>query len=455
MVAPDSTEQLDTWAEIAAYLGISVREAQYREKSDGLPVRRGAGTKPRVWALRSELDAWRLNGSEGAPAPIPTTDPAPADAAFAHTVEDNSGRAVQWGRRAIIGAAALAATAGAAKLILGIRKPRVERAVLTGSLLTALDGLNNPIWTHRFVGNLRETTDTDLPWRVQVIDLEGNGRPGVLAVCSYVPQAAAPQPTMDEISYFTPDGRLKWTLPCRPDMLDFDGKQFEPAWVCSGVIAVPAGKPQDLWVGVRHGWRWPGSVMRVDAGGDASVQFANSGYVETLCRVTRPDGEFVVVAGENNAFDRSFVAVLGVNDPPSCSPAGGAERCHFANAPAGSPRDYVLFPTTEMLAAGDAPYSAVLNVNSTNDGGFVVWVGAGGGNLAELLYEFSAAAEPRNVMPSAGCPRVHRRLEAEGKLHHTWADCPERHAPLTLRHWRRGSGWQDQPIPWRGATDRG
>jgi hypothetical protein len=287
-----------------------------------------------------------------------------------------------------------------------------------------------------------------------VIDLEGNGRPGVLSVCSYVPQAAEPQPTLDEISYFAPDGRLKWTLPCRPDLLDFDGKQFEPAWCCSHAITVPVGRRQALWVGIHHGWRWPGCVMRVDASGAASVQFANSGFVETLCQVTRPDGEFVVVAGENNAFDRSFVAVLGMNDPPSCSPAGGAARCHFANAPAGSPRDYVLFPTTEMLTAGDAPYSAVLSVNPTNDGGFVVWVGAGGGNLAELLYEFSAATEPRNVMPSGGCAPLHRRLEAEGKLHHTWETCPEIHAPLTIRHWRRGSGWQDEPVPWRGATDR-
>jgi hypothetical protein len=361
---------------------------------------------------------------------------------------------VKWGRRAIIGAAALAATAGAARLILGVRKPRVERAVLTGNLLTALDGLNNPIWTHRFAWDLEEPNAADLPSRVQVIDLEGSGSPGVLAVCSQAAQTSSMRAGTDEICYFAPDGRIKWTLPCRPNLLDPDGKQFPPSWVCSRLIAVPSGKRQDLWVGIHHGWRWPGCVMRVDASGTASVQFANSGYVETLCRVTGPDGEFVVVAGENNAFDRSFVAVLGVNDSPSCSPAGGPARCHFANAPAGTPRDYVLFPTTEMVAAADAPYGHAQSLRPANDGGFVVWVGAGGGNLAELLYEFSAAAEPRNVMPSGGCAPLHRHLEAEGKLHHTWETCPEIHGPLTIRHWRRGSGWRDQQVPWRGVTDR-
>jgi hypothetical protein len=219
------------------------------------------------------------------------------------------------------------------------------------------------------------------------------------------------------------------------------------------VLAVPSGKRPVLWVAIHHGWRWPGCVMRVDASGTASVQFANCGYVETLCRVTRPDGEFVAVAGENNAFDRSFVVVLGANDPPACSPSGGPARYRFANGPAGTPRDYVLFPTTEMLAATDAPYGHVLQLYPTNDGGFVVWVQAGG-NMAVLLYEFSGAADPRNVSAAGSNEAVHRRLEAEGKLHHAWARCPEMHAPLTIRHWRRGSGWQDKQVPSRGATDR-
>jgi len=76
MAEPYSTEQLDTWPEIAAYLGVSIREAQYRAKNEGLPVHRGVGKKPRVWALRSELDAWRLKAGAGnaAPSTNPATD---------------------------------------------------------------------------------------------------------------------------------------------------------------------------------------------------------------------------------------------------------------------------------------------------------------------------------------------------------------------------------------------
>jgi len=410
-----------------------------------------------VWALRAELDAW-LNAETARAAPplYPAPDDqAPASVAAPPPTEESGASKAQWGRRAVLGAAGLAAMAVGAKLIFGTRKPRVERAVLTGSLLTTLDGLGSPIWTHRFAGELEEPSAADLAWRLQIVDLEGDGSPGVLAVCSRITQATPLRTGIDELFYFGSDGHIKWTLPLRPDLLDFDGKQFEPTWICSRVVAVPSGKQQTLWVGVRHGWRWPGCVMRVDAGGAASIQFANSGFVDLLCRVTRPDGEFVAVAGENNAFDRSFAAVLGTNDPPSCSPSGGAARCHFANGPSGTPRDYMLFPTTEMVAVMDAPYGHVAVLTQTNDGGFVVWVSASGDNLAALLYEFSAVAEPRSVMPSGSCPAVHRRLKAEGKLSHTWAACPELQKALTIRHWRRTNGWQDERVPWRAATDRG
>jgi hypothetical protein len=192
--------------------------------------------------------------------------------------------------------------------------------------------------------------------------------------------------------------------------------------------------------------------MRFDAAGTPSVQFANSGFVERLCSMTRPDGECIAVSGENNAFDRAFAAVLGTNDPPSSSPAGGAKRCHFSNAPRGSPRDYILFPTTEMLTAEDAPYGNAQQVHPTNDGGFVVDVWAANNRRVLFLYEFSAGTEPMSVMPSGSCPLVHRRLQQDGKVDHSWAACPELAGPLTIRHWRPTTGWSDQGVPWRATT---
>src|SRR5258708_7675929 len=53
--APD---RLDGWGEIAAALKRDTRTVQRWEKLEGLPVHRHPGPKPRVWALRSEIQAW-------------------------------------------------------------------------------------------------------------------------------------------------------------------------------------------------------------------------------------------------------------------------------------------------------------------------------------------------------------------------------------------------------------
>jgi TolB-like protein len=59
------SERLDSWKDIAAYLGREVRTVQRWESERALPVHRlPGGDKPRVYALKPELDAWL--GARGA-----------------------------------------------------------------------------------------------------------------------------------------------------------------------------------------------------------------------------------------------------------------------------------------------------------------------------------------------------------------------------------------------------
>lgn len=52
--------RLDSWKEIAAYLGREVRTVQLWEKSEGLPIHRHQHSRQgSVFAFRAELDAWR------------------------------------------------------------------------------------------------------------------------------------------------------------------------------------------------------------------------------------------------------------------------------------------------------------------------------------------------------------------------------------------------------------
>src|SRR3982751_1125954 len=56
----DAGERLDSWKEIAAYLGRGVTTVQRWEQHEGLPVHRlPHAKKGSIFALKSELDHWR------------------------------------------------------------------------------------------------------------------------------------------------------------------------------------------------------------------------------------------------------------------------------------------------------------------------------------------------------------------------------------------------------------
>jgi hypothetical protein len=62
MQGPDS-EVLQSWKDVSRYLNSDIRTLQRWERTRGLPIRRmPGGTKPRVYAIKSELDRWRRSG---------------------------------------------------------------------------------------------------------------------------------------------------------------------------------------------------------------------------------------------------------------------------------------------------------------------------------------------------------------------------------------------------------
>ncbi len=73
-------ERLDSWKEIASYLGREVRTVQGWEKSEGLPIHRHQHARQgSVYAFTSELDAWR-EVRHGAPDSPPAPEIPAADA---------------------------------------------------------------------------------------------------------------------------------------------------------------------------------------------------------------------------------------------------------------------------------------------------------------------------------------------------------------------------------------
>jgi TolB-like protein len=72
-VSASTTDRLDSWKEIAAYVNRSVRTARRWEAAEGLPVHRHMHqAQGSVYAYRSEIDRWR-NGESRRPAPLPAS----------------------------------------------------------------------------------------------------------------------------------------------------------------------------------------------------------------------------------------------------------------------------------------------------------------------------------------------------------------------------------------------
>src|SRR5579872_6297318 len=70
LTSSEATDRLESWKEIAGYLGREVRTVQGWEKTEGLPIHRHQHARQgSVFAFKPELDAWREGRKVSADAP--------------------------------------------------------------------------------------------------------------------------------------------------------------------------------------------------------------------------------------------------------------------------------------------------------------------------------------------------------------------------------------------------
>jgi hypothetical protein len=377
------------WKEIGAALGTSGRTAMRWANERGLPVEwiEGRGPKRSVFAYTDKLETWS-----------------------------------------------------------DIQK-QPERAKFQGNRLSAFNAEGQSLWTYEFPVALRQGHPSDIDWRVQVCSIAGRTGNCVLALCSHPSDRLPVRVSLDELYCFGSDGSEMWKSPLEPNLIDRNGQSFEKAWRAKHMLVSPSDSHLGIWVALANEAGWAGCVLRHDPRGSSSVQVANAGHVEHLCWVQTPGGGLLAACGENNDYDRAFVAICGEEDPPWRSPLGQRPRYQYQNAPSGSPRRYILFPPTELIHARDKPYGHAWSMRQL-PGEIIVHVETGGEG-GDFLYHFSETLEPRYVFPSGSHEFRHQRLEQEGRLSHSWADCPELDAPLPLRIWEPATGWRDASIPWR------
>jgi len=321
-------------------------------------------------------------------------------------------------------------------------KGAIEKVLLANDQLTALGRGLKPLWTYQFQSRLRSYTPEELAWRLQIVDLAGSGEKGVLAAVQF--QSAD---ETERLRFFTAEGKLAWSVDVTPDLKKIGGVPFENAWTINHLVVVPERMGQTIWVALANSAGWGGCILRIDANGHSQIRFANAGHVERLGLVVLSGERCLILCGENNDYDRAFVALLGIEDAPSCSIPGKRTVYRFANAPDGQPRKYVLFPRSELIVARQKPYGHATDLLIYQDR-LIVHVETGGKG-ASFLYHFTTDLDPMYVFPSGSHEFSHEAFYCEGPLDHPWDECPERKSPLSLRVWKGGAGWRTVKMPWR------
>jgi len=158
--------KLQSWKEIADYLGVTVRSAQRWEKIAGLPVRRlGRGRSARVVAFTGELDEWMASG--GARNAASEASPALAGEARKRRL---------W----LVAAGSLAGAALVALVLIRLLAPGdPHHWTFSDGVLTVLDARGKVCWRKQLPEPQRSRGPQDQPL-VQLADIDGDGRREVL-----------------------------------------------------------------------------------------------------------------------------------------------------------------------------------------------------------------------------------------------------------------------------------
>jgi DNA-binding winged helix-turn-helix (wHTH) protein len=359
------------------------------------------------------------------PAPVSPADAVPVAAPPATTARawasSRPGRITFW-----LGAVLLlcAATFG---VTTRFREQQIASASAVGNTLLAKGSAGNVLWTHRFDYPFMERPE-DSKWRIQVVDMYGDGQSEVLVATGLADPTPAFGP--EELFCFSSRGKLLWHY--RPEIqMEFNTRDLNGPWRITHMIVVDEGRSKSIWLAIDHAIWWPSFIVRIAPDGTRAIKFTSSGAIYGLMSLQTRSGVYVLGGGINNEYRTAAVAVLPVNGAPATSPqADGSEFQCVRGCPAGRPYRYILLPRSEANAASDLPYNDARQL-LLRPGGFTIRTSEI--EAAAQFFEFTEDFQPERVVYSGDYQDRHRRYELEGRITHSFDLCPERRNPAVVK----------------------
>lgn len=465
----ESPRRLDSWKEIAEYVGRDVRTAIRWEAERGLPVHRVPGGKRgSVFAFTDEIDRWLLTAG-GAPNGHLA---APSGAGTA-TLEGGGSRTARLGIGVL--AAGTVLLLGGLALSRGVHGTWLARGPvaaisLDGTGLAALDEDGRLLWRHDFGREVFRREDSRLgqvPSIFATDDLDADGRPDLVVSVTFGQSRVANAPGRDELFAFSSGGRVLWSR--RLDQtLRFGAGSFGPPWRNVGrPIAVGGpqvavfdvdGQKRIAWAESHQTW-WPAILTVLDADGRTLGEWVHSGVIFSVVAVQTPEGPRLLAGGISNSRAAGFLGVLDGRRVEGSGPEEPGSPFACLSCGPGGPLRYITIEPSELSRAV-SPYNCLPEIRS-DDAGVEVRTHespAPGDFLVQAVARFSPAFALEHVAWSSAWDSRHRELERAGKLDHAVETCPERDRPPHVREWTLQGGWRDLTPPMARtarATPRG
>lgn len=397
---PPSSE-LGSWKEIAQYLGVTVRTAQKWGAVRGLPVKRAAGQKGRVWATTEELDRWRGQ----------TLQPPRFWANLS---------LIRWA--SIIASALLLIEIGvlAGLYAQQLLKGPPSRMLYELRSLIVTDAQGRELWRKTFEDGFRagERPERKLAAKGAWFgDLDGDGRVELL----YIHNPAERDRTGNTVYCFSDRGDVKWRFePGRAVRTAHE--TFSPPFIAEALATIGGdGKQKAVVVTSHHVTFHPNQVALLSSSGKLLGEYWHSGHLPHLEIVDLDsDGTPEILLGGVSTGYRS--ATLVALDPAAVRGASAEtetpEDQIVGFAPAAE-KARLLFPRTCINQVLDR-YNAV-GWLTVRPNGLRVLVWERRVPLlsrAGVTYALDRNLRVTAVTASGRLRSLHHELEASGQLDH-------------------------------------
>ena len=399
--------ELVGWKEIARYLRVSVRTAQGLEKNAGLPIRRGAGLKAPVFAIPSELDAWR-RGRENPSDSQANSVPSAAAAT----------RRRDWLRYSLGGAGAIAAGA-----LLGYGLPRLRFSRhnphdfrVEGSSLIIFGSDGTELWRHTFPQQLDKSVYLNCEPECdacQFSDVDGDGRLETLFRLHAHNGGT-------RLLCFDPQGKLLWDFAPTRTVVDNLGGNFAPPFWPNrfGVFGSKRQNNEHIIVSSNHNWSFPDQVAVLNGKtGELVSEYWHRGHLLHMASADLDgDGEpEILLGGVNDApeYKRATVVIFDHRNISGASknPKGGV---YFHGMNPGTEKKVIFFPRTPI--SKNLEFNRVSVLKSESGRIRVNVVENTGEDGPYVVYEFNYQLRPINVALSNTLMERYRELQASGHL---------------------------------------